>query len=61
VTLSASRRCVVAADDEVIAGKKPAVELAESKGRNGHDPDSCASDEPTPWRYLLVSRNSHAQ
>ena len=60
VTRSTSRRCVVAADDEVIAGKKPAVELAESKRCNDHDPDSCPGDEPPPGWYLLVSGNGHA-
>jgi hypothetical protein len=61
LALSTSRRGVVAADDEVIAGKEPAVELAESKRCDRHDPGSCGSDEPTPGRYLLVSRNGHPQ
>jgi hypothetical protein len=61
VTRSTSTRCVVAADDEVIAGEEPVVELAEPKRRSGHDPNSGRGDEPTPGRYLLISRNGHSQ
>jgi hypothetical protein len=61
MTLSTSRRCVVATDDEVIAGEKPAVELAKPKRRDGHGPNNGRGDEPTPGRYLLISRNGHSQ
>ena len=61
MTLSTSRWCVVAADDEVIAGQEPVVELAKPKCCDGHDPNKGRDDEPAPGRYLLVSRNGYSQ
>ena len=46
VTLSTSRWCVVAADDEVIAGQEPVVELAKPN----------AAMATTPTRAATTSR-----
>jgi hypothetical protein len=40
LTLGASRRRVIATDDEVVAGREFVVDLAQSKGRNGNDPNN---------------------
>jgi hypothetical protein len=59
LALRASRWRIVATDDEVFARQIPVVELAEPKGRDGHEPNNRRGDEPTPGRYLLVSHNGH--
>lgn len=57
LTLVASRGRVVAADDEVVAGQESVVDLAQSKRRNGNDPNNGRGEKPGP-EDICSSRNS---
>ena len=59
LTLATSGWRVIAADNEVIAGKKLIVDHSKSEGRNGHCYDNRRGDEPPPGRYLLVAQYGH--
>jgi len=59
-TMATARRRVVAADDEVIAGEEPVVELAEPKERNGDNPNN-RRDKPAAVRYLRIAGNGYPQ
>jgi hypothetical protein len=60
-TMATARRRVVAADDEVIAGEEPVVELAEPKERNGDNPNNRRRDKPAAVRYLRIAGNGYPQ
>ena len=55
LTLATSGWRVIAADNEVIAGKKLIVDHSKFEGRNGHCYDNRRGDEPPPGRYLFVA------